>query len=161
METKRCIECEKELSVEFFYRRKPPKPTHTTLYSSRCKDCRIKQAKQYWEEHLEAHRKAVIRRYEIHRRYARYGLTVDQYDSMLKSQGGVCALCKADKPGGKGKWHIDHAGESDYTVFNQCRADDVRGILCHRCNIALGHYESLLRRIGQEKVNGYLQRIRL
>ncbi len=54
-----------------------------------------------------------------------YGLTADDYERMLIEQGGVCAICrrKSDR-----RLCIDH-----------CHATQkVRGLLCHRCNTALG-----------------------
>lgn len=46
---------------------------------------------------------------------------------MLASQGGVCAACGTDEPGGRG-WHTDHSHKSG----------EVRGVLCGYCNVALG-----------------------
>ena len=54
-----------------------------------------------------------------------FGITLDQYDELLAAQGGACAICgEAPKPGES--FHVDHLG------------DDIRGILCVRCNNALG-----------------------
>lgn len=36
-----------------------------------------------------------------------YGLTLEQFDSMLQSQGGSCAICKRMEPNGIG-WQVDH-----------------------------------------------------
>jgi hypothetical protein len=57
----------------------------------------------------------------------KYGLTVEQYDAMLEAQGGVCATC--GKPCDRRKrLAVDHAHETR----------KVRGLLCERCNLALG-----------------------
>lgn len=69
-------------------------------------------------------RKADTRRYQL----ARYGLTQQQYDNMLASQGGVCAICLAepvDRP-----LSVDHCHSTGV----------VRGLLCHGCNVGLGYY---------------------
>lgn len=62
------------------------------------------------------------------RRLRRYGLTVEQYDTMLAAQGGRCALfavCGATEPGGgKTQWAVDH----DHATGR------VRGLLCLACN---------------------------
>lgn len=48
----------------------------------------------------------------------------------LEQQGGRCAICRTDSPGFKRKnWHSDHCHQSGVT----------RGVLCARCNIALGY----------------------
>jgi hypothetical protein len=69
----------------------------------------------------------------------RYGITVEQYEEMYAKQGGACALC-----GTKQKvLSVDH----DHTCCkSQEDRDDktpacgkcVRGLLCVRCNTALG-----------------------
>ena len=59
-----------------------------------------------------------------------YGITLDDYDRMYINQSGRCAICGTDNPGrGKGRFSIDHCHDSDA----------VRGLLCDRCNLMLGH----------------------
>jgi hypothetical protein len=57
----------------------------------------------------------------------RFGLTPEDYDRMLDEQGGGCAIC-GDAPGATAL-HVDH--DHDTGV--------VRGLLCFRCNSALGN----------------------
>ena len=57
----------------------------------------------------------------------KYGITRSAFESMLLGQGGVCAICKTDKWGDR-RPAIDH----DH------RTGEIRGILCFRCNLALG-----------------------
>lgn len=59
-----------------------------------------------------------------------YGLTPDQFATMLADQEGRCAICRADSPGGKGGWHVDHDHQTG----------TVRGLLCHGCNLGLGNF---------------------
>ena len=62
----------------------------------------------------------------------RYGITKVDYDRMLADQGGRCAVCGVDKPGGKAKvWCVDHCHDSN----------DVRGLLCGPCNRGLGQFK--------------------
>lgn len=71
-----------------------------------------------------------------------YGITLEQYDKMLENQKGVCLIC-GNLPSEHGKskqskvLHIDHDHESG----------EVRGLLCSRCNGALGWYEKHSSRI--------------
>jgi len=51
-----------------------------------------------------------------------YGLTPEQYDELLKRQGGKCAICRA-RPKSK-RLAVDH----DHGT------GEVRGLLCSRCN---------------------------
>ena len=61
---------------------------------------------------------------------SKYGLTLDDYDSMFDAQGGVCAVCK--QPEHKRRLAVDH-----------CHATGkVRGLLCFSCNSTLGKLEA-------------------
>ncbi len=62
-----------------------------------------------------------------HQRYY-YGITAEQRDAIFEAQGRCCAVCKSREHGGRG-WHTDH----DHVT------KQVRGILCHPCNLALGN----------------------
>lgn len=63
-----------------------------------------------------------------------YGLTVEQYDAMLASQGGACKVCGSD-------------GESKdkrrkYLSVDHCHnTGKIRGLLCMKCNADLGTFE--------------------
>lgn len=74
-----------------------------------------------------------------HRRALRaYNLTVEQYDAMLAEQGGRCAICRSSDPGPK-SWHVDH--DHDCCPAGGSCGKCVRGLLCHSCNLLLGHAE--------------------
>jgi hypothetical protein len=59
-----------------------------------------------------------------------YGITLDEYNSLLKEQGGGCAICHSTEPAGKRvkRFSVDH----DH------RTGKVRGLLCNLCNHLLG-----------------------
>ena len=58
-----------------------------------------------------------------------YGITLDEYDEMLEQQGGVCRLCGSDTPSKRtGRFFVDHCHDTG----------KVRGLLCMRCNSAIG-----------------------
>lgn len=57
-----------------------------------------------------------------------YGLTMADFDALLAKQDGVCAICRG-VPNGPGKrFHVDHCHKSS----------KVRGLLCGKCNTAIG-----------------------
>lgn len=57
-----------------------------------------------------------------------YGITQQQYDTMLAQQDGACAICRGEHVGPGERLHIDH----DHTT------GEVRGLLCSKCNTLLG-----------------------
>jgi len=65
-----------------------------------------------------------------------YGITLEEYNKILESQGFCCGLCgkAADKV-----LHVDHCHKTG----------KVRGLLCHSCNTSLGKFNedpALLRK---------------
>ena len=61
----------------------------------------------------------------------RYGITLEEYDAMLREQGDVCAICK--KTDNSRELAVDHSHTTGV----------VRGLLCKQCNTMLGHIESV------------------
>ena len=64
---------------------------------------------------------------------SKYGLTKEQYEALLARQSGVCAVCekpemRTTKTGQTMNLHIDHCHKTKI----------VRGLLCSRCNTAIG-----------------------
>lgn len=74
--------------------------------------------------HPEAGRRANLKR--------SFGITTEKYDQMFKAQKGLCKLCRKPEPGtrnGKRKMlAVDHDHETG----------KIRGLLCSKCNTALG-----------------------
>jgi len=60
-----------------------------------------------------------------------YGLTLEQYYLMVANQDGLCGICKIDLNSIPSRQvHLDHS----------CDTGVNRGILCHSCNVGLGHF---------------------
>lgn len=61
----------------------------------------------------------------------RYGLTLEQYEAMLKEQNNVCAVCGVDKHyGNRKRLYVDHCHKTK----------KIRGLLCYRCNTGLASF---------------------
>lgn len=99
-------------------------------------------------ERLRQYRRAVPRvrqtpeSYKRSRRKARitaYGLTEETFAQLLEIQENACAMCREPLEEGQGR-HIDHDHACCPVSLRSC-GKCVRGILCHTCNIALGHIE--------------------
>lgn len=68
---------------------------------------------------------------------AEFNLTPQEYAEMLESQGGGCAICGVKKTG------VKQAGKAERSLsVDHCHTTlQVRGLLCHRCNFGLGHFQ--------------------
>lgn len=59
---------------------------------------------------------------------ARYGMSQHDFNAKLDGQGWACASCRTQSE-----------NPSDFTVDHDHGSDEVRGLLCRHCNLALGH----------------------
>jgi hypothetical protein len=96
-------------------------------------------ANTLWRQENKQATAAIQRRSNLKRLY---GITQEEHDAMLASQGGECALCGSDSPNSaNASWAVDHCHSTGR----------VRGILCHPCNTALGllkdNTDTLLRAV--------------
>lgn len=63
----------------------------------------------------------------------RYGVTLEDYDSMFAEQKGVCKICDSEKSQRKG---------DRYLYVDHCHTTGkIRGLLCHHCNAGIGHFK--------------------
>jgi hypothetical protein len=90
---------------------------------------------------LHGRRESPESRRKSNRKYriASYGLTQDDFNLLLKIQGYACGMCRELFAEGQ-LIHVDHDHEC-CRVKNRSCGKCVRGLLCHGCNIALGHIE--------------------
>ena len=80
-----------------------------------------------------------------------YGIGASGYKSLLVQQNGVCAICGNEPTVGK-KLSVDHCHTTD----------DVRGLLCDKCNFALGLFNDdldLLASASSYLINSRLRKI--
>lgn len=61
-----------------------------------------------------------------------YGITTDDYDRMFAEQRGVCLIC--DQP----ETAMRDGKVKPLAVDHDHRTGQVRALLCHRCNAAIG-----------------------
>jgi hypothetical protein len=80
-------------------------------------------------------RKKHNRKYRI----TSYGLTLEDFARLREVQGNACAMCR--EPFAEGRLiHVDHDHACCLEKNRSC-GKCVRGLLCHACNVALGHIE--------------------
>jgi hypothetical protein len=98
--------------------------------AAKCRDCLNARNREIWAGASEAKLRRKAKGYEYHLK-SRYGLTLAAYDELLAKQHGACAICgRAASDGGR-KLAVDH----DHAT------DEVRGLLCRRCNRSMGGFD--------------------
>jgi Autographiviridae endonuclease VII len=129
---KLCPRCERRFPMAHFYRCNSKKE----WISSVCIACtrrynrewnvanreRLAELQKTWTaENPEA-----VKRHVFTQQLKKYGMTIEDYEVMLKKQGGRCALCR--RKAGKRRLAVDHCH----------RTNRVRGLLCAPCNMGIG-----------------------
>jgi len=102
-------------------------------YTSACKICRIRLAKEWKLKNPE--RTKVLK--EKSRLKMNFGLTHKTWETLFNSQDGCCAICKRHQIELKRKLVVDH----NHTT------GQVRGLLCVICNVRVGVYETYKNKI--------------
>lgn len=101
----------------------------TQVYCS--KACSVAFNNRAWTAKLGGNRARTL--------WVNYRLTVEAYLALLERQGGVCGICGTDTPGYSNheSWSVDH----DHACCPEarCCGKCVRGLLCHNCNMMIGH----------------------
>ena len=96
------------------------------------KEERRKRKKREISKKWRENNKNITRKYD--REYGlknRYGITVDDYNKMLKEQNCCCDICGRHKLEFKTRLAVDHCHKTG----------KIRGLLCYRCNTNLGIIE--------------------
>ena len=82
-----------------------------------------------------AQKKARVKNADYYKNYnlqIKYGITLEDFYKILAVQNYSCAICGTHSPGGRNNtFHVDHDHDTG----------EVRGLLCHHCNTALGKFK--------------------
>lgn len=121
---KQCADCQETKSLDAFaWRRKA-----SGIRQGRCRECMSKRMR--------------TNRYEL---MSKYGITAEQYETMLKNQNGVCALClepeKLSHDGKVLRLAVDHDRSCCPSHRKTC-GKCLRALLCSDCNRLVGRLES-------------------
>ena len=87
-----------------------------------CKQCCSGRAKELRKENPEKYRD-LERGWHLR---GKFGLSKKDYEALIVSQNNCCAICT--KPFGEDTPHVDHSHSTG----------KVRGLLCFKCNTAIG-----------------------
>lgn len=137
---KKCTVCKIEKPYSDYHRSKATKDG----YGYRCIACdraaRVKYREENRERFLETSRKTNW--------MVRFGITPEDYNTMLSEQEGCCAICGTDNPNGSGS---NSKKTRNFSVDHCHETGAIRGLLCTCCNRGLGllgdNLESLLRAV--------------
>lgn len=81
-----------------------------------CKECRLRKRREYNRKYPERIRDTDLK--------AKYGMTIEDYNTMHARQDGRCAICGTSEE----KLVVDH----------NHKTGQVRELLCHLCNAMIG-----------------------
>ncbi len=112
--------------------------------SSLCNPCYYIRYKQIYPEKILDWKLRSRARYLL----KTYNITLDEYDRMLATQNGCCAICGIDN---NGKTH-DGKYDLPFVVDHNHETGENRGLLCNACNFLVGLIEANERRYEQVKV---------
>ena len=116
-----CSKCKQEKPFSEFYQG----DRYLDGYRSKCKECFSTYYKERNSTDIEKQRN----RESSYKR--KYGITLDDYNKILSSQNGGCAICGSVKlRKGESYLHVDHDHETG----------EVRGVLCTNCNVGIGRF---------------------
>lgn len=150
-ELKRCARCDLQKPLIDF-RNNKAKPDSIRSY---CRECRKAICREWYLRNIESERQRARDRIKVYgvadrernkkwalenparaRHHSRkkllskkYNMTIEEHDELFAAQGFACGACGSPSPNSKKGWSTDH-----------CHASEaVRGILCHHCNVGIGH----------------------
>lgn len=104
-------------------------PSRTFDWRSKCASCKAMEYRQKISEP----------NYHLKRKCAQWGLTTDQYFTLLADQDGKCAVCEREPD--HGRWG------PDFVFDHHHDSNRFRGLLCARCNAGLGFFQDQPKRL--------------
>lgn len=85
--------------------------------------------KEYRKKYYEKNKDKCKETYRSGHYKRKYKITIDEFEEKLEQQNGVCEICKKENIN-KDRLSVDH----DHTTGK------IRGLLCYKCNRALGYF---------------------
>lgn len=115
MELKTCSKCGKEKPTDDFY-----------IHRRSCKKCMRAYHQAFAAARPHYHRNRNL--------LTRYGISVDEYQTLLANQNFACPICEVEI-----SETLGYKEKRPVVVDHNHETGEVRGILCSGCNLVLGH----------------------
>ena len=131
LQTKACTICGQRKLLSDFYK----EPKHKDGVHSCCKICFCERTNTYKKQNQGKIGKA---NKDLHLRKS-FGIKLEQYKKMLVEQKGVCAIC------GKQETRKYKSKIVRLSIDHNHKTGKIRGLLCHNCNMAIGHFEENIK----------------
>lgn len=136
-----CCHCKIEKPLSEFSKDKNQKDG----YTYNCKECRNKKYNEWAKNNKDKVRERNAKKWESRKAYYQsergiessrrahlkrmFGMTLEEYNSKLEEQNGVCDICKQPETYGRASFlSVDHCHNTN----------EIRGLLCNNCNRAIG-----------------------
>lgn len=133
----KCSKCKDSKSPDCFY----TSITSSTGYQMFCKDCNRANSREYARTIDVDKRRIGSRRTMLKNKY---GLTLEDYDNLLKSQNGVCAICERAETSRSS----EKGPAVDSLKVDHCHTTGkIRGLLCSECNFGISKFDDNIRHI--------------
>jgi hypothetical protein len=108
-----CIACSKAAN-QAAYQRRMEDPEKRAAHNAR--------AVTWWKNNPDKRREAHLK--------STYGITLEEYNTLLVQQNNVCAICR------------EQPSTDAYLVVDHCHSTGkIRGLLCITCNLAIGYFK--------------------
>lgn len=122
-------QCENCFQWKYFHQyEKIPKIGGGVKKDCICIECKIIGKGSYFNSKCERQIRKDKRVSKKQNKFNSYNLTIDDYVKLYTNQKGCCKICGINQSDLKRKLCVDHCHETGI----------VRGLLCSKCNIALG-----------------------
>lgn len=134
--SKICSICRKNKPLDNFYKESRRADGHGYLCKPCCKEYlgnryranpeHFKKIQLKYLKNNPQKRKSSILKHQ-------FGITIEQYDMMIKMQNGLCAICEELETAKHQNGIV-----KQLSVDHNHKSGKIRGLLCHRCNLSIG-----------------------
>lgn len=104
------------------------KEAHIGYSKEKSKEWRSKNPEKR-KEHFISFKEKNPKYYQDKHLKGSYGISIQDYETMLHNQNGLCAICRT---------HYESVSRKRLFVDHNHKTGKIRALLCHKCNAAIG-----------------------